>query len=232
MNWCTRLIRSSIGAKLVMALTGVLLLGFVVGHLLGNLQMFAGQDKFNEYAALLQGLGPGLWAVRSGLLVIFVLHVVTAFRLTRENKAARPKAYRIEQTDRATRASRSMLVTGLIILAYLVYHLAHLTLGWIYPTYHGLEDSLGRHDVYSMTVLGFQVWWITLTYAVAIVALGLHLGHGISSFFQTLGWNHPRYNDLITRLGPALAVLIVAGYLSIPLAVLAGVIQLPQGMVR
>jgi succinate dehydrogenase / fumarate reductase cytochrome b subunit len=230
MNWLTRLLKSSIGAKAIMAVTGLLLLGFVIGHLLGNLQMFLGQDAVNSYAQGLRDLGPLLWVVRIGLLVVFLAHIATGIRLANANENARPVAYQKPHTIRATPASRSMALTGIVILAYVLFHLAHLTFGVIYPDYADLVDAQGRHDVYSMAVLGFQEWWLTGTYLIAMGVLGLHLRHGISSFFQTLGLNHPRYNPVIEKLGPAGGGLIVLGYVSIPLGVLAGIIQLPAGV--
>jgi succinate dehydrogenase / fumarate reductase cytochrome b subunit len=230
MNWFLRLLKSSIGAKALMAVTGFLLFGFVVAHLLGNLQMFAGQEPVNQYAQTLKDLGPLLWVMRLGLLGVFVLHIFTGLRLAAANRSARPVAYSYSDTVQATLSSRSMVPTGILVLVYVVYHLAHLTWGFILNDYYTLTDDQGRHDVYSMAVLGFQNAWVSLTYVIAMLVLGFHLYHGIPSFFQTLGLKHSRYNDLIARLGPALTGLIVLGYLSIPAGVLAGIIQLPEGV--
>lgn len=230
MNWLIRLFKSSIGAKLVMAITGILLLGFVIAHLLGNLQMWLGPEAVNSYAQKLKDLGPLLWVARILLIVVFLVHVSTGLRLAAANQNARPVPYRVPHTIRATLASRTMAMTGILVFAYVLFHLAHLTFGVIYSDYADLIDAEGRHDVYSMTVLGFREWWVSGSYLLAMGVLGLHLRHGIPSFFQTLGLNHPRYNPLIEKLGPSLAGAIVLGYVSLPLGVLLGVIDLPPGV--
>jgi succinate dehydrogenase / fumarate reductase cytochrome b subunit len=271
MNVLLQPVRSSLGSKYVMALTGIALIGFVVAHMSGNLLVYAGRDALNTYAATLKQHPALLWAARAGLLVIFVVHVVLGIRLTRQNSAARPVSYAYEDTLQASWASRHMLLTGLVLLAFVVYHLAHFTLGvvkraHVQSTPHGLEkvdknyldlaevkpapgypyrpdptvDLRGvpaaqrgedesvasmRHDVYSMVVAGFRNRWITLSYLVAMAFLGLHLWHGGSSWFQSLGLEHPRWNLLIRGFGPVLAVLVVAGNCSIPLAVWLGIVK-------
>lgn len=229
MKWLVQFLRSSIGAKFVMAVTGVGLFGFVIGHMLGNLQMFLGQDALNNYAKSLKDLGPLLWVPRIGLLVCVTLHILTAVRLTRENRQARPMSYVSDGTVQATFASRTMFRTGVIILAFVVFHLLHLTFGAILPENYALEDGMQRHDVYSMTVLGFQNWLVTGSYIVAMVPLGFHLSHGVTSLFQSLGLHHPRYNPLIAKIGPVSAAIIVVGNVSMPLACLLGIVQLPGG---
>jgi succinate dehydrogenase / fumarate reductase cytochrome b subunit len=229
MNWVVRFFTSSIGCKILMALTGLALFGFVLGHLAGNLTVYGGPGTMNAYAKGLRDLGPMLWILRCLILAVAVLHILSALRLTRLNRAARPVAYVRKESIESTAASRSMMLTGATVLAYVVFHLAHLTWGTVLSDYAHHVDAEGRHDVYFMVVMGFKQWWITALYVVAMVVLGVHLRHGISSFFQTLGLHHVRYNALIEKAGPVLAVLIVIGYLSIPISVLTGLVTLAGG---
>ena len=216
---------SSIGKKVTMAVTGLLLIGFIIGHLSGNLLMFAGQDKINDYAAFLQSIPGPLWVARIGLLVAFVLHVVTAAQLAREKRQARPEKYAYKNTVQASVASRSMGISGSFILLFVIGHLLHFTWGVIYPEYAHMTDAQGRHDVYNMVVMGFSQPIVTIPYLIALLLLGTHLSHAISSVFQTLGFNHPKYTPLIEKIGPALAVIITIGYIAIPLSVLVGIIS-------
>jgi succinate dehydrogenase / fumarate reductase cytochrome b subunit len=224
MNLLLQPVRSSLGSKYVMALTGLALIGFVVVHMAGNLLIYFGRDALNAYAEALRHRPALLWAARLGLLVVFVVHVVLGIRLTRQNSAARPIAYAYEDTLQASWASRHMLLTGLVLLAFVVYHLAHFTFRVVGPQGPPTESWEG-HDVFQMVVLGFQNPWITLSYLVAMAFLGLHLWHGGSSWFQSLGLEHPRWNALIRGIGPGLAILVVAGNCSIPLAVLLGIVK-------
>lgn len=221
---------SSIGRKLVVALTGLGLVGFLLGHLAGNLQIFGGPEPLNAYAQTLKDLGPALWVVRLGLLAIALAHVVLTLRLAAENRAARGSRYAVERRIQASAGSRSMLLTGLVVLAFVLYHLAHYTWQVAHPEFAGRLDAAGRHDVYSMVVGSFQQPHIAGLYVVALVLLGLHLSHGVSSVFQTLGFRHPKYEKLLTRAGPVFGALVAAGYLSIPLAVQAGLLALPPGV--
>lgn len=219
--------QTSVGAKLVMAITGILLFLFVISHLLGNLLIFAGPEATNAYAKGLKDLGALLWVVRVGLLVVFLLHVGSALRLWRINQAARPEAYGVVNAIEATMASRSIVLTGLVVLAFVIYHLLHFTLGVTDPEFLQFIDTKGRLDVYRMVITGFSSAPVSAVYAVAMILLGVHLSHGVSSLFQTLGINHPSYNNFIKRLGAVSAVIITAGFLSIPLAVLSGLLKLP-----
>lgn len=222
-----RLYRSSIGAKSVMAITGLLLFLFLIGHLAGNALIFKGSDAINSYAAGLQNLGPMLWVIRLGLLAIFLAHVGTAIRLNAENKAARPIGYKKEDTIKATWASRYMMLTGMVVLAFVVYHLLHFTFHQFGPRGTPIEilaDGSKRTDVYSMVVQGFRSPMITISYLAAHALLLLHLLHGIASMGQTLGWNHETVNPLINKGLPALAVLVVIGKVCIPLSILFGFI--------
>jgi succinate dehydrogenase / fumarate reductase cytochrome b subunit len=218
MNLLLRPARSSLGKKYLMAVTGLLLTGFVVGHMSGNLLVYAGREAINTYAETLKAHPGLLWTARLGLLVIFLLHIALGLVLSYENKAARPSRYVYEGTLQANWASRHMLLTGLVLLAFVLYHLAHFTFGWVVP----IDDP---RDVYGMVVSGFRVWWITLSYLVAMAFLGLHLWHGGSSFLQSLGLNGFRYAKLVRAVGPVVAVAVVAGNCSIPLAVVLGIVH-------
>lgn len=229
MNRITRTLQSSIGSKALMSITGIGLLLFVVAHMLGNLQVFLGQDQLNSYAKKLKDLGPLLWILRIGLLTIFVAHVGAAVKVTRTNRAARPQAYVFPGTVQTTYAARTMLMSGLVVIAFVAYHLMHFTLGWTHPDHFSLIDSEGRHDVYSMVVLGFRQWPVMLTYVVAQVLLGMHISHGASSAIQTLGITQPRLQGLKKSLGPGLATVIVVGNLAMPIACFVGMVPLPEG---
>jgi succinate dehydrogenase / fumarate reductase cytochrome b subunit len=207
-----------------MALTGLALLGFVIAHMLGNLQVFAGRDKLNAYAKTLQDLGPLLWVMRGGLLALFVVHVGCAVRVALWNQAARPTPYASVVPQVSSYAGRTMLMSGLIVAAFVVYHLLHFTLGVTNPAHAALVDDKGRHDVYGMVVAGFQQWPIAIAYVVAQLLLFFHLSHGASSAFQTLGVSHPRLAFLKGRFGTVLAAVIFLGNCSIPLSIATGLV--------
>lgn len=223
-------LRSSVGSKMVMAVTGILLLLFVIAHMLGNLQLFAGQERLNAYAAGIQGLGPLLWAARLGLLAIFLLHVASAVRVTRLNRAARPVPYQVFRPGTTSYAARTMVMSGMVVAAFVAYHLLHFTLGATNPGHFGLEDPKGRHDVYSMVVLGFGEAPIAIAYVAAQALLCLHIAHGGTSLLQTLGVTHPRLERLRRWLGPGIAGIIFLGNCSIPLSCLLGIVKLPPGV--
>lgn len=225
MPWLIRFAKSSIGAKVVMAISGGAILLFVLVHMAGNLQIYMGQDAYNAYAYFLKSKPALVWTARLGLLVMVSLHVASGLRLALLNRAARPQAYAVRRYTRATWSSRSMAISGLCVLSFIVYHLLHFTLGVTDPANYHLVDSAGRHDVFTMFVRGFQQPAVAISYMVAMVLLGLHLEHGASSMFQTLGLNHARYNRVIGKIGPALATLIVLGNVSMPAAVLLGIIH-------
>lgn len=202
--------RSSIGGKTTMAVTGVLLFLFVVAHLAGNLQLLAGPKAINDYAEFLHSKPGLLWVARIGLLAIFGLHVATGIRLSRQNKAARPVGYAFEATVQASFASRSMLLSGLSLLAFVIYHLLHFTLGAVHGADHALKAQGGGHDVYSMVVASFSQMPIVLAYVSFQVLLFLHLSHGLQSFAQTLGFHHAKYTPMV-KLGSRLLAAAVAG---------------------
>jgi succinate dehydrogenase / fumarate reductase cytochrome b subunit len=209
---------STIGRKVVMAVTGLLLFGFVVVHMLGNLQVFLGPTKLDEYGAALRRLPALLWAMRLGLLALTIAHVWAAASLTLTNRAARPQGYRLARYREATYASRTMRWSGVILLLFIVYHLLHLTTGTVHPSFvHGAVT----HNF----VTGFQVPWVTAFYVLAMVCLGLHMYHGVWSMLQTVGLNHPRYNQLRHAFAALVTAIVVIGNISMPVAVLAGLVK-------
>jgi succinate dehydrogenase / fumarate reductase cytochrome b subunit len=200
-----------------MAVTGLVLLGFVLVHMIGNLQVYLGPESINAYGVFLREVlhGTGLWIARAVLLVAALLHVWAAWSLTRMNQAARPQGYREKVSRESTYASRTMRWSGVLVLLFIVYHLMHFTLGNAHPDFiHG--------DVYHNFVAGFRRVGPSAFYIVAMLALGLHLYHGAWSFLQTLGLSHPRYDTLRHTLAALVTAVIVAGNISFPVAVLAG----------
>ena len=208
---------STIGQKVVMAVTGIVLFGFILGHMLGTLQVFLGPEAFNGYSVALHEMlhGAGLWAVRGVLLLSVVLHIAVSTSLTLTSRRARPVAYRTVAYSEATYASRTMRWSGPIILIFVVYHLLDLTLGRVNPgfdpanPYRNLVASFGRPVVVAF-------------YAASVLALALHLRHGVWSMLQSLGVSHPRYDPWRKRASTAFAVVVTAGFLIVPFAVQAG----------
>ncbi|NBU86900.1 MAG: succinate:quinone oxidoreductase [Verrucomicrobia bacterium] len=227
---------SSIGKKYLMALSGLVLIGFVFVHMAGNLQILMGQEKINAYAHALQSLPlPILWGSRLFLLAAVLIHAVTAYQLVKENRRARPNQNYIETTKRAGLASLKMGLTGSILLAFIIFHLLHFTIRTIYPEYSemmtivGSPDSNEIHDVYSMVLAGFQHTWISVFYVVAMFLLCGHLAHGVSSAFQSLGIRSESWRVKLELAAKAYAWLIFVGFSIVPLLVLAqnwGMIEL------
>ncbi|HZN55965.1 MAG TPA: succinate dehydrogenase cytochrome b subunit [Candidatus Polarisedimenticolaceae bacterium] len=214
-------VTSTIGRKAVMAATGIVLFGFVLVHMLGNLQMFLpDHEAMNRYGRLLRELGHGgaLWIFRAVLLGAVVAHIAAAWSLTRTSLAARPVGYRVVTPDASTYASRTMRWSGPILLLFVVYHLLHFTVGTVHPDF--VEG-----DVYRNVVVGFSSWPVSLFYVVAMLALGLHLRHGVWSMLQSLGASHPKWNRLRNGAATVFTVIVVLGFVSVPLAVLAGVLR-------
>jgi succinate dehydrogenase / fumarate reductase cytochrome b subunit len=211
---------STVGQKLAMAITGMILFGFLIVHMLGNLQVYLGAEAFNGYSRLLHSLlhGQALWIARAVLLASVLIHIWAAFSLWRRSRAARRTGYRQLRPRESTYASRTMRWSGLVVLAFVIYHLLDLTLGTVNPDF--IEG-----DVYHNFVASFRAMPVAIFYLLANVCLGFHLYHGSWSFLQTLGLNHPRYNLLRDRLAMGVAVLVVAGNLSFPIAVLAGAVR-------
>lgn len=223
-----RLFSTSIGRKLILAVTGLLLLGFILAHMLGNMSLFQGQDSLNTYAQWLQG-HPLLWFMRSALALVFVVHVWVAVQLSLENRTARPRRYAGRRRFETSGASRYMLLTGIGVVVFVVYHVLHFTLGAVDPEAFRFVDAQGRHDVYSMVVRSFQKPWLSASYIVAMVGIGFHLVHASRSLFQTVGVNHESYNGAIRLVSHGVVALFVLGNCSFPILVLTGVIGLPGG---
>ncbi len=225
MNQISVFYRSSIGKKFIVAATGVILIAFIVGHLLGNLQIFLGPDWINSYAEHLRALGPFLWIIRVFLFVTVVLHIYFTIRLAIDNRRARSVGYKKKEHVRATFASRSMVISGLVVFAFILYHLAHFTVRVTDPRFDLLKpDPLYGADVYSMMVYGFQNPIVSAFYVLALFLLTLHLSHGASSFFQSLGLNDKKLAPRLERWGRIFAWSIFVGYTSIPVAVLLGLV--------
>ena len=218
-------LKTSVGRKLAMAFTGQLLLLFLLGHAAGNATLWVG--AINSYAAHLHALPPAVWVFRLGLFALLALHIWQGVTLTLENRAAKGGGYAVSSHRRATIASRTMIWTGLAIAGFLVYHLLHLTVQMLQPeaaaTTHA--DALGRPDVHSMLVSGLSDAGIAAVYLVGMIALGLHLFHGVASSVQTFGLNGPRSFPWLERAGAALALLLAAVFIAIPAAVLAGLVR-------
>jgi len=221
--------RSSVGKKMIVAITGVILILFVVGHLLGNLQIFLGPDWINGYSQHLRDLGPLLWAIRIFLLAAVTIHIYATIQLAIENRCARPVPYIEKEHVKATFASRHMLMSGLIVLAFIIYHIAHFTVRVTDPRFALLKaDPLNHYDVYSMMVYGFQSYLVSGFYVLGLFLLALHLSHGSSSFFQSLGLNDKKLAPRLALGGRIFAWLLFAGYTSIPIAILLGLIKPAQ----
>jgi succinate dehydrogenase / fumarate reductase cytochrome b subunit len=227
MNLLGSLFTSSIGKKFLMALTGLVLFGFVTGHLLGNLQFFLPPVKINAYAHTLESLGALLWVVRIFLLVCLVVHVWVAIQLTLENRAARPEAYGVEFVNRATLASRVMARTGLVVLAFVIYHLMDFTLRVQHPEWGDrtfrLQDGTMVRDVYAMMVHGFSRVGVSVFYVIAVGLLSYHLSHGIVSMVQTLGLKNEKWTSGLERFSRTYCWLYFLLNAAIPLAVLGWV---------
>lgn len=211
--------QSTIGKKALLAVSGLVLFGFTIAHMAGNLNLYRGPAAINEYSAMLHSIPAVLWGTRLVLLLSVALHVSMAFQLSARNSEARPQGYRVKRDLVTSYAARTMKWTGPILLAYLIYHLLHLTVG-VTVLY---EFEAG--NVYDNVVLGFRQPIIAATYLIGNLALGVHLMHGVWSLTQTLGLSHPRYNALRGRLALAGAGVVVLGNLSFPIAVLAGVVK-------
>jgi succinate dehydrogenase / fumarate reductase cytochrome b subunit len=215
------LYQSSVGKKLVMAVSGLALFGFVVGHMAGNLKMFLGPEAFNGYAHYLREIGSHafghgglLWVARGGLLVALLAHVITVISLVRQSRRARAIGYKRFNDQSFSYASRTMRWGGLIVFLFIVYHLLHLTFGTVHPDFDVASP-------YANVVAGFKLWWVSLIYAVAVIMLGLHIQHGLWSSTQTLALHYPVVLRLRMPISVATSAVIVMGYLSVPVAVLA-----------
>jgi succinate dehydrogenase / fumarate reductase, cytochrome b subunit len=218
-------VRSTIGLKVMMAVTGAALVLFVVQHMVAHLQMFGGRDTYNAYADFMQGLGAVKWGARFGLLAALALHVWAAVALARRNRAARPQAYARLRTRATTWYARTMLLAGVVALVFLVYHLGHFTIGFVHTEHFHDVDTLGRTDIYNNFVLSFQNPVITLVYVVAMIAVSSHLAHGVSSLFRSVAIDRGRLRGPIAKIGPVVGLVTGLGFVLVPLACLFGVIR-------
>lgn len=218
-NRAFRFYDATIGKKAVMAVTGVILFAFVLGHLAGNLQIFEGREKINAYGVFLQGLPGLLWTARLVLLISVILHIVASIQLARLNSAARPVKYAKKDRSHSSYASRTMMWSGPIVGAFIVFHILHFTLGAVHPNFK-------QGDIYRNVVLGFQQIPVSLAYIFAMLLLGQHLYHGVYSMFQSLGVAHPSYTPWLKRAAVVFATIVVVGNCSIPIAVMTGFLHL------
>ena len=214
-----QLLRNTVGRKMIVAVSGLLLIGFVVAHLLGNVTIFFGTEALNAYGVHLRRLGPLLWSFRIGLLAAVVVHIYFGLLLTLENRAAKSTAYARNKPRRATLAGKSMIYSGLLLAVFVVYHLLHFTFRTTNPEISHFIDAAGRPDIFQMVVLSFRQPFISLLYLVGMAALGLHLMHGIGSFFQTIGANDEDSLPLLGRFGQVAALLLALGFSSIPILI-------------
>jgi succinate dehydrogenase / fumarate reductase cytochrome b subunit len=212
--------QSTNGKKIVMAVTGCIMFLFVTGHMLGNLQIYDGPERLNAYGHLLHSLGELLWIIRGIMALTIVLHVTATIQLALATRRARPVGYSVKEEINSSYASRTMYWSGPIVLAFVIFHLLEFTVGAVHP-----HAQFVAGDVYGNVVSGFQVWWVSVWYIIAVSLLGLHLSHGIWSMFQSVGLAHPRLSPLLKLAAKLIALGIVLGYISIPISVLLGIVK-------
>lgn len=227
MNWLKQFLGSTIGLKVIMALSGLALFGFVLGHLAGNLQIFLGREAFNSYASMLQSNQALIWTARVGLLGVVFAHMGSAISLVLRSKAARPVGYKTRKWLSGHYAVRTMRFGGVVLLAFIVYHLLHLTAGVVHPDYthcvpagHGKVDC----DAYHNLTVGLKNPGVAVFYMISQVALGMHLAHGVWSMARTLGLGNPRFDSMARAIAWTFGGLVAAGNISIAIACLAGIV--------
>jgi succinate dehydrogenase cytochrome b subunit len=211
---------STVGKKVVMGVTGLIGIGFVIVHSLGNLLVFRGPEAINSYSHFLKSTGELLWTLRVVLVVAVILHVIAAVQLTRQSRAARPIGYTKRETQVATIASRTMRWGGALLLVFIVVHILHFTTGTIRPA-----GVFSREDVYANVVTSFRIWWVSLFYVVAMVALGFHLFHGAWSSVRSIGISPASPQPLHRKFSVLIAVLVWAAFTAIPVAIVAGIVR-------
>lgn len=218
---------SSVGRKMVMSVSGMFLMAFVLLHLIGNFSLFSGPDGINAYAEFLHRFGPAVWAFRLIMVIMFSLHVFFGIQLTLENRAAKPQTYAVSKSLASTPAGKNMIWTGLLIAAFLFYHLLQFTFQVTNPEISASRhlDAMGRPDLFIMAVLSFRKYFVSVVYVFALASLGLHLSHSIQSSLQTLGLQTEKTHPLIVRGGTLAAILIFLGFVSLPLFVLTGLLR-------
>ena len=218
MSQAVGFLSSTLGKKILMAVTGIILFGFVVGHMLGNLQIYLGEERLNHYAELLQANKPFLWTFRSVMLFCVGVHILAAVQVWLRNRAARPVKYKVFRPPAVDYAARTMVWSGPIVALFITYHLLDFTVGTTNPDFV-------RGEVFQNVVASFSNPLIAIFYMAANLLLAFHLYHGLWSLFQTFGWDHPRFGWVRRALAVFFSVLIGAGNISIPLAVLTGVVR-------
>lgn len=219
MNRALQFYRAAIGKKVVMGVTGLIGIGFVLGHMAGNLLVFSGPAAINAYAHFLQSTGELLWVVRIVLIAAVILHVVAATQLTLQNRAARPDGYAKREPQVSTWAARTMRWGGVLLLVFIVLHVLHFTTGDWKPS-----GSFSQTDVYGNILASFRIWWVTLFYVVAMISLGLHLYHGAWSSVRSLGLSQPSRDPLHRTVALGIAIVLWLGFTAVPVAVFAGLI--------
>jgi len=224
MNKALSFIDTTIGKKIIMAVSGLVLFGFVLGHMAGNLQVFLGPDTFNAYAVGMHDLLGGKFLVlaRLVLLAAVMAHIVMALQLVARSAAARPVGYKVKKNERTTFAALTMKFSGITLLLFVLYHLAHFT-------FPGVAMGAYEHQPYSAAytnfVNGFSIPWVVALYITAMISLGLHLYHGSYSLFQTLGLNSPLHNNTVKGISQFLAMVVTVGNIILPISVLLGIVQ-------
>ena len=219
MNRLRRFYSAAIGKKIVMGVTGLIGIGFVLLHMAGNLLTFRGAEEINAYAHFLASTGELLWILRAVLVVSVILHVIAAYQLTIQNRAARPVGYVNRDPQVSTWAARTMRWGGALLVVFIVLHVMHFTSpGW------RPAGGFVKADVYTNIVTSFRIWWVTLFYVVAMISLGLHLYHGIWSSVRSIGAAQPSPRPLHRKAALALAGIIWIGFTAVPVAVFAGLI--------
>ena len=216
---------SSIGRKVIMAVTGAILFGFVFVHMIGNLQVFLGRDAINHYAEFLQTNAELLWRTRIILAICVVLHIFTGAILTLENRSKRGVAYDVKKIVGASLASRTMFISGSFALCFIVYHILHFTTGTTNPELMTFKDAHGRHDVYRMILAGFANPWAAGFYVLSVGLLGFHLSHGVRALCETLGLRLENYAACIDRIAVVVAWILFLGFASVPVAVVLQVVR-------
>jgi succinate dehydrogenase / fumarate reductase cytochrome b subunit len=219
MNRAKRFYNAAIGKKIVMGVTGLIGIGFVIGHMAGNLLVFRGPDAMNAYAHFLKSTGELLWLVRIVLIAAVILHVIAAYQLTMQNRAARPVGYVKREPQVTTLAARTMRWGGVILLLFIPLHILHFTTGTIRPS-----GAFSETDVFGNVIASFRIWWVTLLYVISMIALGLHLYHGAWSSVRSIGYAHPSKDPLHRRIALAIAAVVWLGFTAVPVAVFAGLI--------
>ncbi len=227
MSVLVRLCKSSLGKKYLVAITGIGLFLFVIAHMIGNLQFLIpdGGEAINKYGHFLQSTPEILWPSRIGLLAIVLIHIGTSIALAIENRQAREQQYAEKKVVDASLASRTMMFSGLIILAFIGYHLAHFTLMTTHPDFRNMHDALGRHDVHRMMVAGFSNPWVSGFYVLAVGLLCFHLSHGASAMFSSVGVKNEAYEARIEAFAKIASAILFLGYAAIPISVWAGLVK-------